>query len=265
MTMLQDPPLGASLAARVIGALHDKIRSGTLPPGARLPTEHAMAQHFGVSRTVIREAIAGLKAEGMVETRQGSGAYVRRSAPQGPAMGTGFRIDPLTREAVQNLLSVIEVRRAIEAEIAALAAARRTQVQLDEIRHTLAQIETAAAQGGDGVDEDVAFHRAIARATGNPYWSGMVDMFVGQLRAAVVVTRANEARRADFAEAVKTEHDRIVAAIAAGDAAAARLAAGEHMAGAAARVTEADQEFWIREGGEYARRLSRDPAPGDRR
>lgn len=255
--MLQDAPLGASLAARVSGALHDKIRSGALPPGARLPTEHALAQHFGVSRTVIREAIAGLKAEGMVETRQGSGAYVRRPAPHGQA---GFRIDPLTREAVQNLLSVIEVRHAIEAEIAALAAARRTPGQLDEIRHALAGIESAVAQGGDGVDEDVAFHRAIARATGNPYWAGMIDMFTGQLRAAVAVTRANEARRADFAEAVRREHQHIVAAIAAGDPAAAREAAGTHMAAAAARVIAADQDFWSREGGEYARRLGRDPA-----
>ena len=258
--MLQDAPLGASLAARVGGALHDKIRSGALPPGARLPTEHALAQHFGVSRTVIREAIAGLKAEGMVETRQGSGAYVRRPVPHGQA---SFRIDPLTREAVQNLLSVIEVRQAIEAEIAALAAARRTPGQLDEIRHALAAIEAAVAQGGDGVDEDVAFHRAIARATGNPYWAGMIDMFTGQLRAAVAVTRANEARRTDFAEAVRIEHQRIVAALAAGDPAAAREAAGTHMAGAAARVIAADQDFWNREGGEYARRLGRDPAQAE--
>jgi GntR family transcriptional repressor for pyruvate dehydrogenase complex len=263
-----DGGVAESLAAKVVAALREKIRSGTLSAGARLPTEHAMAQHFGVSRTVIREAIAALKAEGLVETRQGSGAFLRRPEPKSEP---GFRIDPLTREAVRNLLNLIEVRRVIEAEIAALAAAHRSRSQLDEIRAALARIEAAVAAGGDGVEEDVDFHLALARATGNPYWAGMVEMFAGQLRAAVAVTRANEARRADFATEVRHEHDRILAAIAAGNPEAARAAAAEHMSRAAARVSAADQEFWTREGGEYARRLesehqsvSPSPAPRER-
>jgi GntR family transcriptional regulator, transcriptional repressor for pyruvate dehydrogenase complex len=239
------PAAGISLSSRVAAALQDKIRSGTLPEGARLPTENALARHFGVSRTVIREAIAALKAEGLVETRQGSGAYLRRPDP-------AFRIDPLTREAVGNLLQLIEVRRVIEAEIAALAATQRSAAQLDEIRQALARIDAAQ---GDGVEEDVAFHLALARATGNPYWAGMVEMFAAQLRTAVTVTRANEARRRDFADQVRNEHARILAAVAAGDPETAREAAAEHMAQAAARVIAADQDFWTREGGEYARRL----------
>jgi DNA-binding FadR family transcriptional regulator len=241
---------GQSLSARVTAALQDKIRSGTLAEGARLPTENALAKHFGVSRTVIREAIAALKAEGLVETRQGSGAYLRRPDPA----RADFRIDPLTREAVGNLLQLIEVRRVIEAEIAALAATQRSAAQLDEIRAALARIDAA---DGDGVEEDVAFHLALGRATGNPYWAGMIEMFAAQLRTAVAVTRANEARRGDFADQVRNEHARIVAAIAAGDADAARAAAAEHMAQAAARVIAADQDFWTREGGEYARRLGK--------
>jgi GntR family transcriptional regulator, transcriptional repressor for pyruvate dehydrogenase complex len=248
------PAAGMSLAARVAAALQDKIRSGSLPDGARLPTEHALAQHFGVSRTVIREAIAALKAEGLVETRQGSGAYLRRPDPT--RIEAAFRIDPLTRAAVGNLLQLIEVRRVIEAEIAALAATQRSAGQLAEIHRALARID---ASEGDGVEEDVGFHLALARATGNPYWAGMVEMFAGQLRTAVTVTRANEARRRDFAEQVRGEHARICQAVAAGDPDAAREAAAEHMAQAAARVIAADQEFWTREGGEYARRLGREP------
>ena len=197
------PAAGISLSSRVAAALQDKIRSGTLPEGARLPTENALAQHFGVSRTVIREAIAALKAEGLVETRQGSGAFLRR--PEPARSDAAFRIDPLTREAVGNLLQLIEVRRVIEAEIAALAATQRS---------------------------------------------------AAQLRTAVTVTRANEARRRDFADQVRNEHARILAAITAGDPEAAREAAAEHMAQAAARVIAADQDFWTREGGEYARRLA---------
>ena len=243
---------GASLSARVAHVLLHKIQDENLPAGARLPTENAMAQHFGVSRTVIREAIMTLKAEGMVETRQGLGAFVRRPANDESA----FHVDPLTRESVGNLLGLIEVRRGIESEVAALAAARREERQITQIREALRQIDVAAAAGGDGVEEDVRFHLAIARATGNPYWVKLIEMFAQQIKAAVTVTRANEARRIDFAHDVRGEHEKIVAAIAAGNPAAARDAATEHMERAAERVSAADHEFWAREGGEYARRLA---------
>ena len=244
---------GASLSARVANVLLKKIQAADLSPGTRLPTENAMAQHFGVSRTVIREAIASLKAEGIVETRQGSGAFVSR-----PVVESGFQVDPLTRDSVHKLLELIEVRRSTDSEIAALAAARRDAHQLEVIRHMLAQVDEAVVAGRNGVEEDLAFHLALARATGNPYWVKLMEMFSQQVRAAITVTRANEARRADFAQDVRLEHERIVAAIAAGDADAARSAAAHHMECAAKRVASADQEFWVREGGEYARRLAQD-------
>jgi DNA-binding FadR family transcriptional regulator len=232
-----------SLSARVAGVLMRKIQEGGFVLGTKLPTENALAQRFGVSRTVIREAIASLKAEGVVETRQGSGAFVCR-----PRGDTTFHIDPLTRESVFKLLQLIEVRRGLEAEIAALAAVRRDDRQLAGIRQTLVAIDQAVAAGGTGVDQDVRFHLAIADATGNPYWTTLVEMFAQQLRAAMAVTRANEARRADFVQAVGLEHERIVAAIAAGDAVAARAAATGHMERAAERLAAADQEFWNGEG-----------------
>jgi DNA-binding FadR family transcriptional regulator len=243
---------GASLSARVASILSRKIQDEKLAAGTRLPTENAMAQHFGVSRTVIREAIMTLKAEGRVETRQGLGAFVKTPASDEPA----FHVDPLTHESRSNLLGLIEVRRGIEAEIAALAAVRRSPSQIAEIREALEQIEQAAAAGGDGVEEDVRFHLAIARATGNSYWVTLVEMFAPQLKVAVSVTRANEARRDDYAQCVRDEHERIVAAIAAGDPSAARAAAIEHMGQAAERVSTADHEFWVKGGGVRARRLS---------
>ena len=155
-----------------------------------------------------------------------------------------------------NLLSLIEVRRGIEAEIAALAAVRHSKAQIREIREALSQIEKSVAAGGDGVEEDVRFHLAIARATGNAHWVTLIEMFAPQLKVAVSVTRANEARRDDYAQCVRDEHEKIVAAISAGDAAAARAAAIEHMGQAAERVSTADHEFWVRGGGVRARRLS---------
>jgi DNA-binding FadR family transcriptional regulator len=244
---------GATLAGRVAAVLLQKIREGGLSPGARLPTEHVMAQRFGVSRTVIREAIVTLKAEGLVETRQGSGAFVRR-----PVVRSAFSIDAFTSESVHHLLRMIEVRRAIDSETAALAAVRRDAQQIDEIRRAMAAIDTAVSAGGDGVREDVEFHLCIARATGNPYWVKLMEMFAPQLRAAVSVTRANEARRKDFAQAVKVEHQRLVDAIIAGNAATARAAAADHMERASERVATADHDFWASEGKEHAQLLVRE-------
>jgi len=242
-----------NLASRVAEQLLHKIRGDDLAPGTRLPSELAMAKHFGVSRTVLREAIALLKADGLLETRKGSGAYVRD-----PGALKSHSGDRLTEESIQALLNLIEVRRGMEAEVAALAAVRRTPGQLAEIEHALRRLEEAVAAGKDGVEEDARFHQCIAAATGNPYWVRFVEMFAQPIRSAVKVTRANEARREDFSRQVQAEHERIVAAIAAGDAAAARAAAADHMEHAAQRVRAADREFWRGDGGELARQLARD-------
>jgi GntR family transcriptional repressor for pyruvate dehydrogenase complex len=238
-----------TLGARVAEQLLDKIRQEGLKPGARLPSEQAMAGHFQVSRTVIRDAIALLKADGLLETRKGSGAFILRLD------GVGLGADSLTQQSVQSLLNVIEVRGGIEAETAALAAVRRSPGQLADIEHALRRIEEAVAAGSDGVEEDAKFHQCIAVATGNPTWVHFVEMFAEPIRSAVKVTRANEARRQDLVREVQEEHEQIVNAIAARDPELARIAARTHMEHAARRVRQADREFWRGKGGELARRL----------
>ena len=223
------PP--SKMPDRVTAALLSLIRTGDYLPGARLPSEMSMAKSFGVSRTVIREAVSRLKSEGLVESRQGSGVFVRTGS-----MDTPFRIDPAVTGSAQSLLQVVELRRGLESEIAALAAERRSPAQLDEIRAALDAIETDVLAGGDGVDADMAFHRAIARATGNPHFLSLWD-FLGQfLRGAMIVTRALEARRPDMGSQVLDEHHALAAAIAAGDAAAASAAARHHMVMASRRI-----------------------------
>lgn len=243
-----------TLGSRVADKLLQKIRKDSLAPGTRLPSEQAMALHFGVSRTVVREAIALLKTEGILSTRKGSGAFICKTDGQ-----HGVTDDDLTEQSVQSLLNLIEVRRGLEAETAALAAVRRTPGQLAEIEHALRRIEEAVAAGVSGVEEDVRFHLSIAEATGNPYWVKFVEMFAQPTRLAVRVTRANEAQRADFSSQVRQEHEKILSAITAGEPELARLAASEHMAHAAERVRQADREFWRGHGGELARNLVRDP------
>jgi DNA-binding FadR family transcriptional regulator len=242
-----------TLGSRVARKLRLKIQEDGLAPGTRLPSEQAMALHFGVSRSVVREAIAALKDEGILSTRKGSGAFIVQ--PDSP---NGAREDEQTQQSVQSLLNLIEVRRGFEAETAALAAQRRTPGQLADIEHALLAIEEAVAAGVSGVEEDVRFHLSIAEATGNPYWVNFIEMCAQPLRAAVKVTRANEARRADFSSQVRLEHEKIVRAIAAGDPEAARTAAAEHMVHAAERVRQADRDFWRGDGGELARSLARD-------
>ncbi|CAN7304178.1 FadR/GntR family transcriptional regulator [Pseudoduganella sp. LjRoot289] len=244
-----------TLGARVAEQLLSKIRAEGLAPGTRLPSEQAMAQHFGVSRTVVRDAIGLLKADGLLETRKGSGAFVCQ-ADAAPA----FRSDSMRAQSIQSLLNIIEVREGMEAEIAALAAVRRTPGQLADIEHALRKLEEAVAAGSDGVEEDANFHQCIAMATGNPAWVRLVDMFAEPIRSAVKVTRANEARREDFTRQVQDEHEQLLAAIAARDPEQARAAAKSHMEHAAKRVREADREFWRGKGGELARSLSEQSA-----
>jgi GntR family transcriptional repressor for pyruvate dehydrogenase complex len=247
-----------SLTDRVTEALSQLIRGGEFPPRARLPTETEMGSRFGVSRTVIREAVSRLKSEGLVESRQGVGVFVRDHS-----LDTPFRIDPNVVESVRSVMQIAELRRGLEAEMAALAAERRSPEQLSEIRRLLRAVNDAEPTSAAGVDADMAFHREIARATGNPHFVSLWD-FIGQfLRGVMTVTRANEARSSDFTAEVAAEHEAIMDAIALGDADAARDAARRHMEMAAERIRNADPEFWKTAEGRAVRDIVKPRAGSD--
>ncbi len=228
-----------SLTDRATEALTRLVASGKYRAGARLPTELELAARFGVSRTVVREAVARLKPAGLVESRQGSGLFVRE-----PNIEMRFQLDPRTLRGSAAVLEIVEVRRALESETAALAAARRTRAQLAEIRRALAAIAGEEAAGRDGVRSDMELHRAIARASRNRHFLALWDFIRPFLQVAMRATRANEARRADFADQVHAEHRAIVDAISRGDGPAARAAALRHMDMAEARIRASDPEFW---------------------
>lgn len=233
---------GAYLSDQVADALAAEIRAGRLAVGAKLPTEGALVEQFAVSRTVVREAVSRLKSLGLVDSRQGSGVYVKE---------VGFsplNFDAKSAVSKQAVIQIVEVRRALEAEVAGLAAKRRTQADIKRIRESITQLNKAVLAGEDGVDEDVHFHRAIADAARNPFLIGTLE-YLGQfLHGATRVTRANEARRGDFARQVREEHAMIVSAIEAGDAETARQMATLHMNNAIARIEDADPAFWQQTG-----------------
>ncbi|SAL72972.1 GntR family transcriptional regulator [Caballeronia choica] len=231
--MFEKIPVRA-LSDTVAQQLQKQIEKGSFAKSGKLPTEAVLAQEFGVSRTVIREAISRLKNEGMVEPKQGSGVFVVERAGIRP-----LRIDYAEAVEPGSVVQILALRRAIEAEVASEAAMRRTDAQMAAIDAALAKIEAAVADGEDGVAEDVAFHRAIANATGNPYFLKTLTFLNQYLEAGTIVTRKNEALREDFSRQVREEHAAIAAAIRAGDPMAARNAATTHLYNAARRLAEA--------------------------
>jgi GntR family transcriptional repressor for pyruvate dehydrogenase complex len=245
--------LGASLSEKLAQTLESSIREGKLGKGEKLPTENALVEKYGVSRTVVREAFSRLKSLGLIETRQGSGAFIKAL----PRPDTG-KLKLIPDGSVDAVLKVVEVRRALEAESAALAAERRTVKSMQKIKQSMLALDHAVASGGDGVTEDVAFHAAIAQAAGNSFLLDTLAYLNQFLENATRVTRANEATRADLEDAVRNEHLAIVQAIEAGDAKAARLAGTKHMLNAAKRIGHADPAFWSSQGRALANRLRTD-------
>jgi GntR family transcriptional regulator, transcriptional repressor for pyruvate dehydrogenase complex len=225
--------IAVRLSDRLAALLGEQIDTAKLKPGDRLPTEQQLALAHGVSRTVVREAMHQLKSRQLVVSRQGSGVYVAPTPVNRPLM-----FDATVLDSIQSVVHVVEARRALEGEIAALAAERASRAQVSAMRRALKAIDAAAAAGKDGVAEDLVFHRVIGEATGNPQFRLLLGFLEQYLREGMRITRGNEARRLDFMEAVRIEHKAIVDAIAARDPALARRRAREHMLHSEQRLIE---------------------------
>src|SRR6201994_2036992 len=111
-----------SLSAEVVDRLAEQIMSGKLPAGAKLPSEQEMMRGMGVSRTVVREAVAALRARGLVVTRQGAGAFVDRDISRQP-----YAIDPEGLGSLDSVLDILELRMAVESEAPRSRASGRRQ------------------------------------------------------------------------------------------------------------------------------------------
>jgi GntR family transcriptional repressor for pyruvate dehydrogenase complex len=219
-------PAERKLTRRLFEQLADEIKSGRLRPGARLPTEQALTRAARVSRTVVREAVAALRAEGLVVTRQGVGAFVSAEPQRAP-----FRIEPERMQTLEDILGVMELRLGVEIESAGLAAERASKAQLRAILNALEAIEAASAAGRSAVDEDLEFHRAIAEATGNPEFARFLQFIGGHLiprRTVSGLTERMGGSRAYLA-LIQEEHRRICQAIESRDPRAAREAMRRHL------------------------------------
>jgi GntR family transcriptional repressor for pyruvate dehydrogenase complex len=223
---LDRPHPGRNLTAALIHDLASRISRAELPPGGQLPTERELMHAYGVSRTVVREAISSLRAEGLVVTHQGKGAFVSREGPRTP-----FRIADAERLTLQDVLRVMEVRIGLEVDMAALAAQRRTAAHLSAMRAALAEIESSADAADRSVNADLEFHLLVAQATGNDYFVALLRQLGPLLipRARVDTFKHDSDGLGAYLRRVNQEHEQVLQSIARGDADGARAAMRVHL------------------------------------
>jgi DNA-binding FadR family transcriptional regulator len=217
------------LSTRIAAQLLARIEGAGLTVGARLPTEAHMAREFGVSRAVIREAIAQLRNEGLVETRQGAGAFVAD-----PALRP-IRLDPAQDMDRHAFAHLYQLRVPLEIEAASLAAQHSSATDLARIQAALARFDAPEVSVDSSVAADLEFHAALAAATGNPYFMQFLSAISDRIAHVILAARAGIPLDKLHAQ-TRSEHGAISEAIAAKDPAAARAAMRAHLVGGARRV-----------------------------
>jgi GntR family transcriptional repressor for pyruvate dehydrogenase complex len=222
-------PRTEHLPARIAAQFARQIQQGELKPGDKLPTENAMSKNFGVSRTVIREAIAQLRNEGMIETRQGVGAFVILRPTRHIRLDDGAQMDG------DGFRDLFQLRVPLEIEAAGLAATYHRAEHLRQMDEALVRMSVTDDSAGDGIVADLDFHRTIAAATGNDYFVQFLGAVSDRILQTIVASR-ERIRLDEIVAIVNREHTELRDAIAARDPVRARAAMRAHMAGSAERI-----------------------------
>ena len=227
-----------NLAMSLVEELGERIRAGRVQVGEKLPTEAAIMGEFGVSRTVVREAISRLQASGLVETRHGIGTF-----SLGAGEAPGFRLTPDAMGTLQDVIAVLELRIGVETEAAAIAAQRRTEANLAQMRLALDAVSAALDEGRDAVAPDFQFHLEVARATQNSHFADLMatlgSAIIPRARLAGEISEAH----LNYLRRVNAEHENILEAIASGDSDAARAAMRTHLANSRERRRRAQAQL----------------------
>lgn len=216
-------------------SVYDRLRAllgePGFEPGARLPAETQLAERFAVSRPVLRQALLRLRAEGLLFARKGSGNYVgalRR--PEGP-----LAYGPLLN--IPDIRSFLEFRCVLEGEAAAQAARRGGAEDLEALHQRRVWYENALEAGEPGMDEDVAFHLAVAEAAGNRFFVLTLQALRAHMLVGIRLIRELSGQPlARRLSGVRDEHARIEEAVRARDEQAARTAMTAHLKGGIARL-----------------------------
>lgn len=220
------PARKPKLADLVIDTLRKRIGGGELGPGDKLPTESQLSTLFGVSRTVVREAIAALAADGMVQPRQGAGVFVMAQATSAFSSIAGERSNKISVA-----LNVLEVRMGIEIESAGLAAQRRSASQEAAIHEAWNEFGRLLELGVPTGKTDFAFHRAVAEATNNPFYIEVLDALGSRTIPCDVASPwgTDSVLTYEYQVGLHEEHRLILQAISARDGDGAREAMRDHL------------------------------------
>lgn len=242
------PARAKSHPQRIVDSVTERIQGGALKPGDRVPSEPELMREFGVSRTVVREAMSRLQASGLVETRQGVGTFVLAPPAAGPLLAIGSR-----NVKLRQVLAMLELRICLESEAASMAAARRSDEHLTKMRAALEAFDTHRRTGASTVEDDFRFHAQIAAATGNEYFEEVLASLGSATIARHTSGPAQPATHPDTEtpeprfgeplpslepgkEITQTEHQAIYEAIRRGDPAAARAAMFIHLSNSRERL-----------------------------
>lgn len=223
-----------TLTARLADSLRRSLASGQFPPGSKLPSEAQLSEAHGVSRTVVREAIATLRADRLVEARQGAGVFVLTASAATPSGLLSMRnVDP---DRVSSMIELLELRTAVEVEAAGLAALRRSPAQEEAILDRHYAVRACLDEGVSSAEADFALHLAIAEATNNPRFREFLAM-IGKnvIPRAALRSDDGEADQSAYIDLIDQEHEAIVTAISHGDEDGAREAMRQHLRGSQGR------------------------------
>jgi GntR family transcriptional regulator, transcriptional repressor for pyruvate dehydrogenase complex len=225
----------SSLADEAYQRLSLQLDLNVWKVGEKLPTEMALAESLGVSRPVIREALARLRADGRIETRQGAGAFV---ADRNKIAAFRMAAPSIHQSAADAEREVLELRQIVEAGAAELAAQRRTDADLQAIRFALEGMHAALAQRTDGSHHDDAFHAAIAHASHNSQIAKFVEFLGAQFSDSRKATWDDIGYGVGIATVGQSDHAAIYKAIVAGDGAKAKRISHSHVQRAIDRIDQ---------------------------
>ncbi|MHA1566900.1 MAG: FadR/GntR family transcriptional regulator [Alphaproteobacteria bacterium] len=197
----------------VLDALAEFIASAQIKPGSKLPTERELTERLQVGRSTVREALKRWEALGIVETRKGSGTFLRMPVSPGD-----IHVPLTIQRQKKSLLQTLEIRRALETEASMLAAQRATKEELVRMEARLVAMEKVHLAQGSAGPEDWQFHLSIYEATGNPMFAQIVE----HLRIPIYSFFDRPFDLKDFASRSFPIHRELFEAIAAGDAEDAR-------------------------------------------
>jgi GntR family transcriptional repressor for pyruvate dehydrogenase complex len=227
---LKQMKLSEQIYDRVFGL----IVGGEFPENSKLPTEVEIAGRFGVSRTVVREALARLRDDGIVMSRQGAGTFVQRQPDKAIL---GFR--PMA--SISDILRCFEFRVGLEGEAAFVAATRQDAARTDAIARALEALETIVKQGSVGALADYDFHLAVANASCNPFFVSVMESLRPNVDFGMNLARNLSLRKPiSRVRQVQEEHSRVYDAIKQGDPEAARRTMRQHIENARTRIFEGE-------------------------